>query len=274
MPWTTTSFAEMQIASRVSLVALGGRNAAVLADEAARGVVELLRRDSRAKQPAHVGDRLGDERAGRGHLVDLAWALADDHRPAAATASRASRMSEKTSSIGLLTVDDDLDPGEPVAVDHELGELVVEAKPVADRLRRVVGAALLTRARLEPRRRDLVGHAQQDHRVERLADLVEHRVERLGLRERAREPVEDERVLVGQPLADEVDHEVVGDEVAALEDRANLAAELGAVRDRGAQDVAGRDVRRVVRARDPLRLRALPRPLRAQDQDPHSSSVT
>ena len=73
-------------------------------------------------------------------------------------------------------------------------------------------------------RRDLVGHLEQDHGVERLSDLVEHRVERLGLRDRAREPVEDEPVLVLEPLANEPDHEVVRDEVAALEDRPRPAA--------------------------------------------------
>ena len=82
--------------------------------------------------------------------------------------------------------------------------------------------------------------------------------------QRAREPVEHEPVLVGEPLADEIDHELVRNEVAALEDRAHLRAELGAVGDRGAEDVARRDVRHVVRRGDPLRLGALAGALRAQ----------
>jgi len=118
-------------------------------------------------------------------------------------------------------------------------------------------------ARAEARGRDRVGDLEQDHRVERLADLVEHRVECLGLRHRAREAVEHEAVLVGEALADEVDHELVRDEVAALEDRAHLSPELRSVRDGGAQDVAGGDVRDAVRLGDPLRLCSFPRPLRA-----------
>ena len=52
-----------------------------------------------------------------------------------------------------------------------------------------------------------------------LADLLEHGVERLGLGHRAREAVEHEAVLLGEPRPDEVDHELVGHEVPALEDR-------------------------------------------------------
>ena len=146
-----------------------------------------------AKQPADVRDRLGDERARRGDLLDLARALADDHR-LAATPSRASWIVGEDVVHRLLPVHDDLDARELVAVDHVLGELVVETEAVADRLRRVVGAPLLRRARAASRSVATSSETlQQDHGVERLADLVEHRVERLGLRDRAREPVEDER---------------------------------------------------------------------------------
>ena len=94
-------------------------------------------------------------------------------------------------------------------------------------------------------------------------------VERLGLRHRAREAVEHEAVLVREALPDEADHEVVGHQIAALEDRAARAPELRPVGDGFAQDVAGRDVRDVVGSGDALRLRALAGPLRAEDEDAH-----
>ena len=134
---------------RIALVALGGRDATVLADERACGGVELVGRHARAQQAADVGDRLGDERTRRGHLLDLARALADDHR-LAATPSSASWIAAKTVVHRLLPVHDHLDARELVAIDHELGELVVETEPVADRLGRVVRPTLRARARLEP----------------------------------------------------------------------------------------------------------------------------
>ena len=99
----------------------------------------------------------------------------------------------------------------------------------------------------------------------------EHRVERLGLREVAREAVEDEpvaRVVLREPLADHPDRELVRDEVAAGHDRVDLAAERRRVVER-AEHVARRDVRDPVLGRDPLRLRALARPLRAEEQEVH-----
>ena len=57
----------------------------------------------------------------------------------------------------------------------------------------------------------------------------QHLLERLGLRHRAREAVEHEalaRVGGGEPLADQRDHQVVGDEAARVVDRLHLAAEL------------------------------------------------
>ena len=85
------------------------------------------------------------------------------------------------------------------------------------------GAPLLLRPCAQPLGRHLVGDLQEDHGSERLADLVEHRVERLGLGHRAWEAVEHEAVLLEQAGADEVHHELVGDEVAALEDGATRA---------------------------------------------------
>ena len=65
-------------------------------------------------------------------------------------------------------------------------------------------------------------------------------------------------MLVGESLANEVDHEIVRHELAVLEDRLHAPAELRAVGDRRAQDVARGDVRDVVDRSDALRLRSLP----------------
>ena len=139
-----------------------------------------------------------------------------------------------------------------------------------DRPGSVVRSTLGESPRVQAARRDVVGDLEQDHRVQRLPDLGEHGVERLCLRERSREPVEDEAVLAREPLTDEVDHEIVRDEVAALENRLDLPPELAPLGHRGAEDVTRRDVRRPSGISDALCLSAFARPLRAQDQDPHA----
>ena len=72
---------------RIALVSLRGGNAAVLADERAGGGVELVGGHARPQEAADVRDRLCDQRAGGSHLLDLACALADDHRLAATPSS-------------------------------------------------------------------------------------------------------------------------------------------------------------------------------------------
>ena len=82
---------------RVPLVPFGRRDSAALADEDAGGGVELVRRDARRDQRADVGDRLGDEPAGRGDFLDLPRALANDHA-CAPTCSSAASIAPATSS--------------------------------------------------------------------------------------------------------------------------------------------------------------------------------
>ena len=60
-----------------------------------------------------------------------------------------------------------------------------------------------------------------------------------------------------EPLADQRDRQLVGDELAALEERLHPAAERRPGGDRGAEHVARGDVREAVLGRDALRLRAL-----------------
>ena len=104
----------------------------------------------------------------------------------------------------------------------------------------------------------------------------EHLVERLGLNGGPRKAVEDEaRFGVGllEPVADQLDHEVVGDEVAAVVDLLHAPAELGPGGHLGAKDLAARDVRDPVLGRDALRLRALAGPLRAEEQKVSLSGI-
>ena len=64
----------------------------------------------------------------------------------------------------------------------------------------------------------VVGDVDQQHRGQPPPQLGELRVERLGLRRRAREAVEDEAVagLLGvDPLGDHADDHLVGDQVTA-----------------------------------------------------------
>jgi hypothetical protein len=93
-------------------------------------------------------------------------------------------------------------------------------------------------------------------------EALEHPIERLRLRARAREAVQEHarlRVRGAQPLAEHRDDEVVGHQVAAGHDRLGLLAERRAVAHRGAQHVACGDVSQAALGRDPGGLRALAR---------------
>ena len=149
---------------------------------------------------------------------------------------------------------------------------MVQREPAVDRLGCVVRAVLEHGAVEQALPRDVVGDLEVEDDVELSTLLVEHRVERLGLRQRAREAVEHEpaqRVTASEPLADELDRELVRNEVAAREDRRDPAAEVGLHRDRLPEHVARRDVRNARLGGDPLRLGALAGPLRAEQQDVH-----
>jgi hypothetical protein len=83
-------------------------------------------------------------------------------------------------------------------------------------------------------------------------------------------PVEDEAVggvVLSETLTQDRDCQLVRHELARRENRLYLLAELGAGRDRGAKNVPGGHVRDAVLGRDALRLRALARTLRAEDEN-------
>ena len=70
-----------------------------------------------------------------------------------------------------------------------------------------------------------------------------------------------------EPLSDQRDHQIVGDETPAIVDRLHPSAKLGPVFHGGSEHVAGGDVRDAVLRFDPLRLSSLPRPLGTEQED-------
>ena len=72
----------------------------------------------------------------------------------------------------------------------------------------------------------------------------------------------------GQLLADHADDDGVGHQLARVHEALRLAAEVAAVGDRGAQQVAGGEVQEVVFATEALGLGALPGSGRAEEDEP------
>src|SRR3954453_14215785 len=183
-----------------------------------------------------------------------------------------------------------------VVLDERLGLVVVDGQALGDRLRLVVvaldelGAVLvadaLTLGRVEldvvgvPVLRAgapagqaaddlLVGHVDEQDRGQLAPDLLQRLGQGVGLGDLPREAVEQEAVLglgAVQGLQDHADDEPVGDEVARVHVLLGLPAELGALGDGGAQDVAGGEVREAEVVREALGLGALAG-ARGSDQD-------
>ena len=121
-------------------------------------------------------------------------------------------------------------PALAVHVEDRRRLALVDREAVRDDLFGVVGAALLLRAQRQARDALLAGHAQLDDGVEALAAPVEERVEvarpgrgcagsrRAGSRPRRPPATRRSRTIVAGQL--------VGDEVAGLDDRLDLLAEL------------------------------------------------
>ncbi len=189
-------------------------------------------------------------------------------------------------------------PCRAVVVDERLGLAAVDRQPVADR-RLVVVVTLEQLATADVTdARALAGgskttlyplpHERQARRpasrwtssssgtsmsrtsVSAPAGVGEHLIERAGLLERAREAVEHEslrRVRLCQALADDADHDLVGDQLARIHERFAAAPSSVPAFDGGTQDVAGRDVRQPESGRDALGLRTLARAGRAEQHD-------
>src|SRR5437868_4472711 len=158
-----------------------------------------------------------------------------------------------------------------VMLDDRLRLPVERIEPALDRLGRVVGTPFDLAALEQALARNGVVDLEQEHDRERPADVLEHLVERLRLSERARVAVEHEAVAGALDLlADERDGDLVRHELSRRQERLDLLSELAAGRDRRAVEIAAGDVRDAVLGRDPLRLRPLARPLRAEDEHVHA----
>jgi hypothetical protein len=111
-----------------------------------------------------------------------------------------------------------------------------------------------------------------NHRIQPEATLSQQAIERLGLRNRAREPVKHKAALGVRPIdpfGNDRNHHVVGNQFAAVHDALGAQADRGAGSDGRAQHVAGRQLNNPVLGDQALRLRALPRPRRAEQNQPH-----
>src|SRR6266851_4294016 len=100
----------------------------------------------------------------------------------------------------------------------------------------------------------------------------QHRVERLRLRHIARKAVENEPVpaiRLDDAAVDHLDDDIVGDELAGIHDGLDAPSELGVGIGGGAQHVAGGELDDAVGLLDPLRLCALPRAWRPEQDDVH-----
>ena len=96
----------------------------------------------------------------------------------------------------------------------------------------------------QPLEHDVGRHLDVDHQVD--APGTEHAVERLGLLHVARVAVQEKaalRVVLGQPLADQPVHDVVGHQLTGVHELFGLPAELGARLGGRTEDLARRDVR-------------------------------
>src|SRR5262249_9423047 len=111
-----------------------------------------------------------------------------------------------------------------------------------------------------------------DHSVELQPLGSQHFIQRFGLGDRAREPIQDEAALgIGlvDALGNQPDHDVIRDELSRLHDRLGLFADLGAGRDRSAQHVARGELPRPVAVLDALGLGALSGTRRTQKYEIH-----
>src|SRR6185312_654221 len=111
-----------------------------------------------------------------------------------------------------------------------------------------------------------------DHCIKLQTALCEQTVESLGLRNGARKPVKH-KAAPGVRLVDTLgydrDHHVVGNQFAAIHDALRTEANRSTGRYGGPQHIAGRELNNPMLGDQALRLRALPRPRRAEQDQPH-----
>jgi hypothetical protein len=107
--------------------------------------------------------------------------------------------------------------------------------------------------------------------IEALVHVAQKFAQRVGLRQRARETVEDEAAasVAFQLLADQADDDLVGHEFAARHHVGDAFAHFGSAVLGLAQHVAGRELHHAPLLHETLCLGPLPRARRAQKYDIH-----
>ena len=295
IPCTTSSLIEAQIVA-------GNPRYPLKAGFAFRSRIRAStsRSISSVETPGFTRSRHTRKASARIRPASRMWAIwAGDFSSITAGPRSPSTRSAWTVSIVPARGDRRQEAAPPVVVDEGPGVARVHGEPPADRGLLVVrplvelppavvaaprrpgrrerdvvvpAAAPADPASAEPRHRLLVGHLEEHHPVEGRPLGLEQLVERLRLRRRPREAVQDEplpAVRLGEPLADESDDHRVGDQLARVHVAPGLEPEPGAVRDGLPQHVPGRDLRHAPARGEPARLRSLPGPRRSQQHDPH-----
>ncbi|GAA4671176.1 hypothetical protein GCM10023347_26270 [Streptomyces chumphonensis] len=118
----------------------------------------------------------------------------------------------------------------------------------------------------------VLGDLQVQHGVQRQADVGEDAVERLGLREVAREAVEQEAVRgvrLLHAVLGHADGDLVRHQLALAHEVLRAAAQLRALADVGTEEVTGGDVRNAEILGEQRGLRALARTRRPDEEDTH-----
>jgi hypothetical protein len=153
---------------------------------------------------------------------------------------------------------------------------VEHLQPAGDDLHiAVVGPALRRPAR-HPRRRDVVGDGEVHHGVGGVARQHGPLVGPLGLRQRAREPVEDVATTAPRGrhrLAHDVEDEVVRHQLAGGHVAGHVVTERRARRDLCAQEIAAGHVVDAVPLGQPATERPLPRTWRTEQYQSHQPSA-
>ena len=172
----------------------------------------------------------------------------------------------------LIGADRDQDAAFGVVGDERAGHLRVHPEPVPDHVGGVVGAPALARAVQQPPREHRLGRVQVDRRVQLHAEPGREVRGGDGLRQRAREAVQDVAARgrrLDHDRGQHVQHDPVGNQVAAGLTGRDLAAERAAGPGFGAQHVTGRDVPRAGPGREAFTLRSLPGAGRSEQQQSH-----
>ena len=245
-----------------------------------RGIQFTGRHTRRDQRASRVERRRGDQ-AGLDHRPQLGGRLVDRAAQRHELRPRPSGSRPRASSAAITRVGDlveradavDLVDDPPLAVHAEDRRrlALVDRETVRDDLFGVVGATLLLRAQREAGDALVARHAQLDDGVQLLAASREERVEVANLAEVARVAVEQEAaggVGLRQAVAHDRAGQLVRDQVAGLDDRLDLPAEIGACRHRTAEHIAGGDRRDAERLRDADALGALAGALGPDDEQP------